>query len=61
MMVYYTQDYRVSGICPLSNILKEHKIPETGIVSILKLKHGKAPSQLSMLKKLQLLDLDCVL
>jgi hypothetical protein len=32
MMVFYNRDYRLSGLCPLSNILKEHKVPETGFL-----------------------------
>jgi hypothetical protein len=39
MMVYNTQVYRVSGLCPSSGILKnikEHNVSETVPVSILR-------------------------
>jgi hypothetical protein len=39
-------ELRVSGPCPSSNILKEHKFMETGSVSILRRKGGDASNQL---------------
>jgi hypothetical protein len=47
MVVYYTWDYWVPGHCPLCNILKEHKVLETGSVSILRWKGGYDLSPLS--------------
>lgn len=35
-MVYYNQDYWVSGLWPLSNIVKVHTVSETLLVSILR-------------------------
>jgi hypothetical protein len=38
MMVYNTQNYRVSALCPLSTILetKKHDVLETGSVAVLR-------------------------
>jgi hypothetical protein len=46
-MMYYIWDYRVSGLYPLLNILKEHNVLGSGSVSIFRRKAGEAPTQLS--------------
>jgi hypothetical protein len=43
-MVYNTQNYWVSGLCPSSEILntRKHKVSETGSVSVLGLGEGSS-------------------
>jgi hypothetical protein len=52
-MVYNTQNYWVSGLCPSSRIInvRKHNIPETGSVSVLQGEGRETPIMLGPIER----------